>query len=549
MPSLPIGPNGARVGGQIVPVVPNFAQRVSSAVRYAITGVTPTTWFGPFQPLEPFADPSPDAGVKGRRYDYPTGRNLSYTPRSESVISFADLRALSSSCDILRGVLEACKDQIAALDWVIRPKPEIGSSGGASVVKLTSDGSVEAPTGLPTGNSKPTVDRKDVKPTKDLDPATKDAIRKITDFLSYPDRDNSWDQWSRMLNEDMFVIDAATIWKRRTRGGDLYSLEVMDGATIFPLLGADGRKPSNPGDPCFQQILHGVPAADYTADELMYLPRNQMTNRVYGLSSVEQVVITVNTAIRRAIYQLEYYLSGTNPDAFVGLPDTWNLQNIKDFQAWFDSMMEGNLAARRKTRFMPGQFKYVETKEPPLKDDYDEWLARVICFVLGVSPEPFIHQMNRATAGASRSRALEDGLLPRLKWWKSTIDRVIRYDFKRPDLEFVFLEDRETDPKTQMEIDTGYTKQGIRPIDEVRQERGWLPFGGPAADPMLATSSGYVPLGALTGPNAAAALASSGSPGANATQGTKTGDDGGTHAVKPPNAPNAPNATSATKQE
>ena len=237
------------------------------------------------------------------------------------------------------------------------------------------------------------------------------------------------------------------------------------------------------------------------------------------------------------MFQLEYYLSGSIPDAFVGLPETWTLQNIKDFQVWFDSMMEGNLANRRKTRFMPGQFKYVETKEPPLKDDYDEWLARVICFSFGVSQEPFVHQMNRATSQASRSRALEDGLLPRLKWWKTLADRVIRYDFKRPDLELVFLEDRETDPKTQMEIDTGYAKEGLRPIDEIRQERGWLPFGGPASEPMLATPSGYVPLGALTGPNAAAALASSGSPGANAVHGTPTGDDGGTHPAVPNREP------------
>jgi hypothetical protein len=44
-----------------------------------------------------------------------------------------------------------------------------------------------------------------------------------------------------MLVEDMLVIDAATIYPRYTRGGSLYSLDIVDGATIKPLIGEDGR--------------------------------------------------------------------------------------------------------------------------------------------------------------------------------------------------------------------------------------------------------------------------------------------------------------------
>jgi hypothetical protein len=196
------------------------------------------------------------------------------------------------------------------------------------------------------------------------------------------------------------------------------------------------------------------------------------------------------------------------------LPEAWNLQNIRDFQSWFDGLMSGNLMNRRKVRFMPGQFKYVETKEPPLKDDYDEWLARVICFIFSISPEPFVTHLNRATAGSARSRALEEGLAPSQRWWKGLMDQILRFDLKHPELEFVFLEDREQDPKAQMEIDTGYVKSGIFAIDEVRKERGKLPMGGPAEEPMLATTSGFVPIGALTGPDAVAALAAGGAAGA-----------------------------------
>jgi len=46
-------------------------------------------------------------------------------------------------------------------------------------------------------------------------------------------------------------------------------------------IGEDGRAPEPP-DPAYRQILKGVPAADFSADELIYLPRNLRSHRLYG---------------------------------------------------------------------------------------------------------------------------------------------------------------------------------------------------------------------------------------------------------------------------
>jgi hypothetical protein len=48
------------------PLPPSANARLATAARYAITGVAPTTWFGPQQPLAPMAPPE----VKGRQFDY-----------------------------------------------------------------------------------------------------------------------------------------------------------------------------------------------------------------------------------------------------------------------------------------------------------------------------------------------------------------------------------------------------------------------------------------------------------------------------------------------
>lgn len=481
---MPEIPSGART----TPLV-GLAQRVTQAARYVISGVTPSTWFGPFQPLAPMA---PDQeGVKGRQWDYSTGVNLNYIPRSSEAISFGELKALSRSCDLLRIAIESRKDQISSLDYIIRPREAPSGAEPSLWYKMGAKAHPEIPIG------------------------TQKRVDAITDFLRYPDRENPWDMWLKEWMENVFVIDAPAIWRRRDRAGRLFALEQMDGSMIKPVIGADGRRPKPP-DPAYQQILHGVPAADFTTEELFYCPWNIRTDSSYGYSKVEQILVTINTAIRRSLFQLNWYTEGSQPDAFMGLPKEWNLTQIKDFQDYMDSLLAGNLASRRKLRFVPGEFKYQETKSPPLKDSFDEFLARIICFTFAIAPDPFIEHVSRGAVEGSHTRALEEGLEPNQRYIKAVIDRIIWEDFDSPDLEFKYIENREQDPQKQMLIDVGYAKAGIYSIDEVRVERGKPAIGGPASVPMLATATGYVPLGALTMPGVAGALAAAGGPAAQA---------------------------------
>jgi hypothetical protein len=73
-------------------------------------------------------------------------------------------------------------------------------------------------------------------------------------------------------------------------------------------------------------------------------------------------------------------------------------------QDYFDALMSGNLARRRQTKFMPADFKLIEARQPPLNDQYDEWLARIICYAFSVPVSPFEAQVNRATARRCASR-------------------------------------------------------------------------------------------------------------------------------------------------
>ncbi len=407
------------------PLTPNVFARLAIATRYAISGVSPATWFGPQQPLAPQAPPE----VKGRQFDYPFGANLNYIPRAEGGISFAELRALADALPLLRAVIETRKDQIAAQTFTVRMRAH--------------------------------ADRPDAA-------ARIDAALAL---LARPDRRHSFADWLRMLIEDLLVIDAATIYPRYSRSGALHSLDVIDGATIKPLIGEDGRAPEAP-DPAYQQILHGVPAADFTADQLLYLPRNLRAHKTYGMSPVEQIALTINIALRREAATLDYYQAGSVPDAFGTVPKEWTSDQMRDFQDYFDAKMAGNLHRRRMLKFMHADFKLIEYRQPPLKDQYDEWLARVICYAFSVPATPFVSQVNRATSETMRLQATQEGLLPLKTWVKTVLDRVIQECMGEPDLEFAWVGDDAIDPLQQAQTLNILVSAGIKTREEARAELG-----------------------------------------------------------------------------
>jgi len=412
-------------GGVETPIPASVFARITAATRFVISGVGPESWFGPQQPLAPQAPPE----VKGRQWDYPFGVNLSYVPRGDAALSFNELRALSDALPLLRAVIETRKDQIAGLNWTLRAR--------------------------------------DPRNAGDAAPRIAAALA----FLATPDRRHDFATWLRMLIEDMLVIDAACIYPRLTRGGALYSLDVIDGATIKPLIGEDGRSPAPP-DPAYQQVLHGVPAADFASDELIYLPRNVRSHRLYGMSPVEQIALTTNIALRREQATLDYYNTGSIPDSFATLPKDWTVDQIKQFQDYFDALMSGNLARRRMVKFMPAEFKLTETRQPPLKDLYDEWLARVICYAFSVPASAFVSQVNRATSQTLRMQATQEGLVPLKAWVKSALDRVVQVCLNQPDLEFSWVGDDAIDPLQQAQTLVALVGAGIKTREEARTDLG-----------------------------------------------------------------------------
>ena len=418
-----------RTPDQGTPVPTSLIRRVSDSARYLLTGRTPTGWFGP-GPALPVEGPPEEAG---RAWDYPQGANIQYQPRGTERPTFAQLRNLAEYHDITRLCLETRKDQMASLPWGVREKASADGTAG--------DGGAPA--------------------------------RAIEALLAYPDRDHDFVTWQRMMLEEMLVIDAATVHVRRTKGGAPFTLELFDGSTIKPLVDERGRSPE--AGPAYQQIIKGLPAWDFTRDELFYLPRNVRAWKLYGMSPVEQTILLINLALRREMHQLAYYSERNLPAALASVPASWTPKQIEEFQARFDAYMAGSVTAQSRMHFIPDGTKYIPIQTAPLFDVGDEWIARVVCFCFSLPPTPFVKQTNRASAQQQHEAAKTEGLLPSKIWFKSVMDRLIQQAMGRPNLEFAWADEADIDPLVAAQIDDLSIKNRSKTINEVRAMRGDAP--------------------------------------------------------------------------
>ena len=388
---------------------------------------------GVFSPGLPLAPPQPEPL---RLWDFPVGVNTIYTPRASEPISFAELRGLAECHDITRLAIETRKDQLEKLDWTIRPR----------------------------GAQRPSPD-------------ARGRSTRLTEFWRRPDGERPFATWLRELLEDLLVLDAPAVELRRNRAGEIIGLDVVDGATIKLLFDETGRRPRPPA-PAFEQVIHGRPWKLLTTDELLYLPRNPRPHKAYGLGPVEQIVMTVNIALRRQTMQLQHFTEGNVPPGLLTAPDGWNVEQIRQFQEWFDSVLAGNTAARSRLVWAPSGTAYQTFTEAPHKDEFDEWLARIVCFAFSLPPTAFTRQVNRATAETAQSSALAEGLQPLKGWVKRLADHVIQNRMGEPALEFAWLDQRPTDPGEQAKILDIYVRSGIYTVNEAREILGFDPIAG-----------------------------------------------------------------------
>ncbi|MFF7411657.1 phage portal protein [Streptomyces lydicus] len=480
---------------QVATLVTATARAAGEATTFVpLPRTDPQVPFGPGTPLTPAPiDPlRPDGRTEPRFNEYPVTSNLPGV--GDRLVPWKVLRDAADAGGLPRRCIEIRKAEVTTLDWAI------------TITKEAAEAAQSA------------SDRPRAEVEQELRQSLSEEMVRCTRFWQKPDpgQDEAFGDWLAKLLEEQLVLDAVAIYPRRTYGGDLYALEILDATTIKPLRDHRGGRPLPP-NPAFQQILWGFPRGEFVADtdadgqviggyrsdQLVYKRRNVRAHTPYGYSAVEQALEDVDVWLRRRKWIRDEYTEGTVPAGFVTSDGQtgWSPAQTAEYETALNDAYAGSTAARHRLRVLPPGFN-IDT--PPdfgekYKPEYDLFLIKQIAahFDVTIAELGFTEQGGLGSSGWHEGQAdvqQRKATLPTLRWLQELLTSVSRTHLDMPaELEFRFLGLEEEDEAAADEVARQRVMWGRMTINEDRDRMGQPRFDFPEADkPMVMTTRGIV---------------------------------------------------------
>lgn len=356
--------------------------------------LTATPLYAPGAPLLPIPGVTPPAGP--RQWSFPVGGNISMVPRGEEEYSFDDLRALARIYDGFQICKQVWLDYASKLNIAIELRPELQ--------------------------------------TEDLDMSkyAKD-IAFYTDWFAFPDKQRDMKSWLRLAVGEQLDIDALAIYPRLANNGSLYALEILDGATIKPLVDDRGRRPEPPF-PAYEQYLYGgIPAAWLTTDELIYVIETEKTNGLYGTSRVEKVLMRANQALRKQSKDLLKFTEGTVPAGFIQIPSDspWTQDQLEEFEINLNALMAGNDMERARLKVLPKGFIALPFDDPAIQTLFDSFLMNITASAFGLTMAElgFTENVNKSSGESQENVVYRRTMAPLISRYEDLLTMVLRKYF------------------------------------------------------------------------------------------------------------------------
>jgi hypothetical protein len=431
-----------------------------------------TVPFAPGIPLVPGAinpvraDGRPDP----RRYEYQVAQNINIT--ETRLVPFKTLRSAADQIDIVRRCVEVLKSKLVGLDWDIVLSEDAVESVAAesNVSNLRAQQIAKEQFG--------------------------DQISKAKAFWKTPDQANGliFADWLNMALEDVLVLDAWAVWPQKTVGGDLFGLQILDAATIKPLIDDRGMRPLPP-NAAFQQILYGFPRSEFSApdetedadgefsaDELSYMVRNKRTTSVYGYSPVERSLVLADLYLRRQQWLRAEYTDGVLPELLFKTDASFgnNPDLLRAYENVFNDDLAGQTEQRKKARLLPAGLEPVQFDGygEKFKDTLDEFLVTSICGHFGVMPTEIGFTPKTGLGGAGHQSGEGQsseviGLIPLQKWVGRMLSHLSYVYLGMPrELEFRFMSSERHDAVAEAQAEDIRLKNGSLAINEARAFNG-----------------------------------------------------------------------------
>lgn len=456
---LPAGVSQASLTDQIAMIL-NGPQRINEGqtppeIEAAMDeqGMNTLALFGPGRPFTPYFEP----GTDPRAYNFEPGYNLVTRPRSvRSKMSFETIASIYDVWDDARMCIEHRIDEISGLEYSIVP--------GKGV-------------------------------TEDVEW----AIDRAEALMEEPDGTTPFLSWQSSFLEDVLKFDAGCLNVGRLRNGAPGALEVVDGTTIIPLIGQRGRRPKSPA-PAFTQVIQGLPGVWMWDEDTWYQPLRAQPNSMYGLAPIEWLILTANTDLRFQRHFLAYFTEGALPAGFMEAPEDFSHPDeIKQLQATWNAVMEGDAGKKHQIRWVPAGAKFTPYKDDPFSIAFPEWMLKKCAAAHKVKPTAlgFVDDVNRAQGDVQQDVQEQIGRKPLVKYLQTVYTWYLRRVHGLP-VKFQFETGGEQeDLLQQAQADKIWIDCGVISPDEPRARLGHKVDPSNPVPRTMSTRTGLVPISSI----------------------------------------------------
>lgn len=314
----------------------------------------------------------------------------------------------------------------------------------------------------------------------------KAQIKYIQDFFKRPmGHKTRLRELLTIMVDDLLTVDATSfeIARMRNKTFDIdRGLVPVDPTTIALRLTETGGTPVPP-DPAYAQIIEGHIVGQFTTDEMIYESMMSRSYTPYGLAPLESLILQTESAIRGALYNLNYFKESNVPEGFITLPEevVANKDQVEEWQFWFDSMVAGDPRFMRRLKILPGGSVYTPAKKPEdmAFERFEMWLLQQTCMVFDVQPQDIgvTYQVNKATGESQQEIGVSRGLLPLANIVKEIFDYIIQDIMGFEQLQWAWQNINPVNKKEETEIAEKEIKMGALSVDEYRMEHGREPIG------------------------------------------------------------------------
>lgn len=448
-------------------------------------------WALPPQPLDPARK---DTGrPMPRVMEYPVSWNL--PGQGNKLVPWSVLVAASENVDILRRCIEIRKRHVRSMEWAWVVREDVVN--GAY-------------------RADPRQGKDDVE--QQMREKFLPEIQRLTTFWEAPWKSNGvqFGQWANGVIDQHLMFDGVAVYPRTTYGGDVLALEIIDAATIKPLLDNRGARPEPPF-PAFQQDIYGFPRGEFTAavtetedgltvienaylpDQLFYHRENFRPQTPYGYSAVEQSLISARLYLKRQGWMLAEYDDGSTPLMWLspdGTPQMMagaSAMTATQRREWEDSLndeLTGQTAARHRVKVTPPGFKPIAmpSVDERYRPEYDLFLIKMLASHFGVTNTElgFSESQGLGNSGLHKGQADVSnrvGTDPDLKMLSEMINALSRDFLRAPaELAFVFVDPDSEDSQAEDLTANAQRMRGTITINDDRKRLGLAARPEPEAD-------------------------------------------------------------------